>query len=616
MGEWDVLDIADSGPAAAPQSPSRGGNEWDVVSSEPMQPKYGQRQDGMPKGQGFLGELNRPDGGVSTELTIGVNIDGKDIDIPSLVPTLTEQEKNHLLGGGRPTREIVNKAVDHAVERKKSGEGVFADYALKEGQPSALPESGQMAPGESTSVLTGKPVSEQEMLKGGKNASLDSESFVRPALEFGGMAAGGVVGAPAGPFGLVAGEGMGYALGKNVADAIYKEDQPESVAGAVGKAGKDTATGTAMSMGGQIVAPVLPWVFGKAGEAVKAVHGRLTGLGKEATEQALAAGGKMGANPFKNYSDFDEALRGKITGEEVVKNAQAALQKLKDQRGAVYTEQLQELSANKQPIDMRPMGNKIANLLKRYVRVDASGAVDWERSALGAKNSEGVNKIRDIMDTLATWGSRPEDATPAGLDMLKRQMDGFYSESSQARAFVTSLRGIVKDTLVKEVPQYAKMTKGYEEATRIVKDIESGLMMRKQGMSGRIVADQTLRRLLSSMKDNFELRKDLVRVLSQEGEDISGQIAGYGMRSVVPVGLAGTGPAILGSAVATKFLSPAFWPVLASSSPRLSAEFLRVYGKGLSEIAGTGPMIGKTMSYSAGKKYTNSQNGDDSKQKE
>lgn len=50
------------------------------------------------KGLGYFGKLKRPDGNVSTELSIGVNIDGKEIEIPSLVPTLTQEEIDYLLG--------------------------------------------------------------------------------------------------------------------------------------------------------------------------------------------------------------------------------------------------------------------------------------------------------------------------------------------------------------------------------------------------------------------------------------------------------------------------------------------------------------------------------------
>lgn len=88
---------------------------------------YGNRTDGTPKGKGFLGELQRPDGKVSTEISVSVNMDGKDVLIPTLVPTLTEQEKNYLLGGGKPNKSIVDKAVEHAKMRMSKGKNVFAE---------------------------------------------------------------------------------------------------------------------------------------------------------------------------------------------------------------------------------------------------------------------------------------------------------------------------------------------------------------------------------------------------------------------------------------------------------------------------------------------------------
>jgi hypothetical protein len=39
---------------------------------------YGNRPDGSAKGGGYFGELKRPDGGVSTEISVGVGIDGKE----------------------------------------------------------------------------------------------------------------------------------------------------------------------------------------------------------------------------------------------------------------------------------------------------------------------------------------------------------------------------------------------------------------------------------------------------------------------------------------------------------------------------------------------------------
>ncbi len=90
---------------------------------------YGFREDGTPKGNGFLGLLKRPDGQVSSELSIGVNLDGKETLIPSLVPTLNQEEVQSLLDmpkGQAPSPEIVAKATDYARGRIAQGKSPFA----------------------------------------------------------------------------------------------------------------------------------------------------------------------------------------------------------------------------------------------------------------------------------------------------------------------------------------------------------------------------------------------------------------------------------------------------------------------------------------------------------
>lgn len=92
---------------------------------------YGVRADGTAKGPGFLGELKRPDGSVSTELSVGVNIDGKEIEIPTLVPTLTKPEIASLLAGEKPSDAIMKKAIDHAKQRMADGKSVFMESATQ-----------------------------------------------------------------------------------------------------------------------------------------------------------------------------------------------------------------------------------------------------------------------------------------------------------------------------------------------------------------------------------------------------------------------------------------------------------------------------------------------------
>ena len=88
---------------------------------------FGPRRDGTPKGMGYLGVLKTPKGESMTEYTIGVNIDGKEMDIPSLVPTLTAAEVDHITSTGQITDAIQQKAVAHAKSRLKAGKSVFAD---------------------------------------------------------------------------------------------------------------------------------------------------------------------------------------------------------------------------------------------------------------------------------------------------------------------------------------------------------------------------------------------------------------------------------------------------------------------------------------------------------
>lgn len=97
--------------------------------AEPTQ-EYGNRADGTPKGMGYFGELKRPDGKVSTELSVTSSDvkdkDGKEIEFPLLVPSLTRKEVDHLLSDGKPTDAIMGKAIAHAKERMAAGKSPFA----------------------------------------------------------------------------------------------------------------------------------------------------------------------------------------------------------------------------------------------------------------------------------------------------------------------------------------------------------------------------------------------------------------------------------------------------------------------------------------------------------
>jgi len=83
------------------------------------------------KGPGFLGSLKVPGTGkTATEYSVGVNINGKQIDVPSLVPTLTTEEVKQTLeaaaNGALPPDTVIQKATDFAIQRINAGKSPFA----------------------------------------------------------------------------------------------------------------------------------------------------------------------------------------------------------------------------------------------------------------------------------------------------------------------------------------------------------------------------------------------------------------------------------------------------------------------------------------------------------
>lgn len=96
---------------------------------------YGARPDGSKKGLGYLGEIKRPDGTVMTEVTTGVNIDGKDIDIPVITPYATKSDLEYLKKSDIKSEDfyqkmpkgLMDRAVQHALDRQQAGKPVYAD---------------------------------------------------------------------------------------------------------------------------------------------------------------------------------------------------------------------------------------------------------------------------------------------------------------------------------------------------------------------------------------------------------------------------------------------------------------------------------------------------------
>jgi len=104
----------------------------------PVEGKYGLRNDGItPKGSGWQGEIPTSNGQVMTELSIGMESNGKIVDVPAIVPATTKAELDYLSQGGNPNQnpDTQKKAFDFAKERIAKGLSPFKEDA---GYPNAI----------------------------------------------------------------------------------------------------------------------------------------------------------------------------------------------------------------------------------------------------------------------------------------------------------------------------------------------------------------------------------------------------------------------------------------------------------------------------------------------
>jgi hypothetical protein len=102
--------------------------------TQPAAPDFGKRPDGSKKGKGWLGVIDLGEGNVATEYSTqsdAVKVNGKRVDFPTLVPTLTPEEietmKKVISGKGSIPEPIMQKAITHARERIAANKSVFAE---------------------------------------------------------------------------------------------------------------------------------------------------------------------------------------------------------------------------------------------------------------------------------------------------------------------------------------------------------------------------------------------------------------------------------------------------------------------------------------------------------
>lgn len=307
-------------------------------------------------------------------------------------------------------------------------------------------------------------------------------SAARPYLEGAGATAGAIIGAGSGlmtgpgapvasPAGAVAGGGLGYAMGAEVADMLEewagsKESKP--LIANLTEAGKNIAIGSAMEMGGQAIGPALS-ATGKAAMKVPAIeYGVLAGkemLGKVPTMTqkgieklagkylyANTSKGPLIAKNIETAQAIEEQIPGlkftygEMTGDpNIIKLEKAAI----GEKGNFAQDLIERQTANDKAIQkfvqaQRPEG-EIGNVIEAF-----------EGQKAGLEAGEQAAKTALEKETEA-------------LGMGAGQLEAGQTIRGEAEAAKTATKAAGKK-LYQEIPEYDWKT---IDASQLLDDVES-----------------------------------------------------------------------------------------------------------------------------------------------
>jgi len=337
-----------------------------------------------------------------------------------------------------------------------------------------------------------------------------------------------------------------------------------------GMAGK---IGGAVSTAGKAIDPLS--LAMKAAKPVAKVGGNIAahtigGIGTHTGGQSIKSAAKAGYMGGQHADDFINNLRGNVPSEEVVSDAKRALSAIAKERGSAYRSGMTKVASDPTVLDF--------SLIEKAVR-DSVKMGTFKGKSISRSTTGTLKNIMDIVDDWKT--SNPaEFHTPEGLDALKKAIGDIRDStefSTPSRAVADNVYNAVKNQIVKQAPEYGKVMKGYEAATKQVRELEKGLSLGKKAST-----DTALRKLQSVMRNNantnYGNRVKMAETLEKAGAGtLMDQLAGQSLSSWTPRGL---GPLQAGTTAVAGFgLNPAIFAMLPFQSPRLMGEAAYYAGK-------------------------------------
>jgi len=323
--------------------------------------------------------------------------------------------------------------------------------------------------------------------------------------------------------------------------------------------------------------------------------GLATGAGAESIREAARAGAAGGTKA----EAFLGQLRGNAPMESVVNTAKEAVSELYKNRSESYVQGMGNVTSNKAVLDFAPIDAAITKAEK----VGTFHGIKIRENAADALAAI-KNKIDEFKANPAT-----DIRTIEGFDKLKQAISDIQQSQpygTPARKVADEMYNAVKNEIIKQAPDYAKVMSDYETASALLKDIEGSLSLGKKA-----TVDASIRKLQSIMRNNantnYGRRVDLAKELAATGvpgaETLMPQIAGQMLNSYTPRGIQGgvLPGAVGGAALTAAFTNPAALIPIAggvlASSPRLVGEAAYYAGK----AGGAAQRVAKALESYTGK---------------
>jgi len=294
--------------------------------------------------------------------------------------------------------------------------------------------------------------------------------------------------------------------------------------------------------------------------------GKMTGTSSDTIREVYNAAAKWDSSAI-------EWMRWVINDDTVIENMKQWVQEIINDRKVMYGKWYEQLKKNVTSLDIKWVAKTaLESLADMWIKFDKKWVLDFSESTITSPQAR--SNLQNIVDDIY----KRKDTTPKWLDILKQRIRDYarYTpEYAQSDRIATMTANLIKDEIVKAVPEYATMTKSYEEVSNLLKELKQATWVGKKENIATIWT-----KLKWLLKDNQEVRKAVVQKMQEiTWRNVLWQVAWLQMQPKLPRWLMGVWVAWwLALWQLTQLVNPMYLIPLLATSPRLIWEIANAMG--------------------------------------